>query len=357
MNPFKVIERYCQSDPFLMAMMRGLLGVYDYKWRRATSDLEVLHIEKTFWSPLYNLDTNRRSRKFVLAGKIDKVVKDGNSVVIYDHKTTSSQIGSDSAYWRTLQIEGQPRQYELLLRANGIKVDRVVWDVVRKPNIRPKKLTKAAHGSVLASGKYFGWAMSNETLSELANGMDRENPEMFEVRVYETVAEDTSEYLSRKSIPNMREDLYRHNQNMWDMAADVVESRRRHEKSGRVSYNPGACLQWGTPCRYLGICEGTDRPDSGNWREGPVHPELDVEEIETDKEILTNSRLKCFQSCRKKHHFKYDMALERNDDAEKESEALYFGTVWHHVMDAWWADISGFEPEGEESYGNLNEMA
>ena len=353
----EVIESHCPHG-HMGAMMKGMLRAYDRIWWSHTSDLEVLSVEKTYWCPLYNLDTNRRSRKFVLSGKLDKVVREDDKVVLYDHKTTSSKIGADSDYWRVLQIEGQPKQYEILLRANGIEVDRIVWDVVRKPQIRPKRIAQAARRSILETGKYYDSPVKQLTLDSLSMPqleMDTENDDMFEARVYDTVYRDPTEYFARRSVPTLKDDLYTHNQNMWDLSANIVSARKRYESHKRHTYNSGACLQWGTPCRYLGICEGCDSPDSGNWKRGEVHPELDVEEIDSDKEVLTNSRLKCFQTCQRKHHFRYELGLEKHDT--KDSDALFFGNVWHHVMDVYWAEVSGFQLEGGDSNGNRNEMA
>ena len=356
MNPHEVIRRHCCSDKFMGAMMNGMLRAYNLIWWDHTNDLEVLSVEKTYWCPLYNLDTNRRSRKFVLSGKLDKVVREGDKIVLYDHKTTSSKIGSDSDYWRVLQIEGQPKQYEILLRANGIEVDRIVWDVARKPQIRPKRSAHAARASVLERGKYFEIEMSDETIEDLRTmHLEDENPEMFEARVFTTVHRDPTEYFARRSIPSLKDDLYTHNQNMWDLSGNIATARKRHDAHGRHTYNAGACFQYGTACSYLGICEGSDSPESGNWARGEAHPELDLDEIDSDKEVLTNSRLKCFQTCQRKHHFRYELGLEKH--SAKDSDALFFGTVWHHVMDAYWAEVSGFQLEGGDSNGNRNEMA
>ena len=69
MNSYEVIKQHCTDESsFMGAMMRGMLRAYDRIWWSHTNDLEVLSIEETYWCPLYNLDTNRRSRKFVLSG-------------------------------------------------------------------------------------------------------------------------------------------------------------------------------------------------------------------------------------------------------------------------------------------------
>ena len=88
---------------------------------------------------------------------------------------------------------------------------------------------------------------------------------------------------------------------------------------------------------YLGICSGYDSPDSGKWtKKQQVHSELPI--IEGDgRGVLTNSRIGCFQLCRKKHYYQYELGIERLE--EEDAESLYFGTLWHSAQAAWWDAI------------------
>ena len=90
---------------------------------------------------------------------------------------------------------------------------------------------------------------------------------------------------------------------------------------------------YGSPCKYLGICSGHDEPDSNNWQKRDlVHIELP--ELEGDgRDVLTNSRIRTFQTCRRKHFYQYDIGSERIN--EEEREALYFGSCFHAALAAW----------------------
>ena len=92
-------------------------------------------------------------------------------------------------------------------------------------------------------------------------------------------------------------------------------------------------MNYGSPCVYLGICSGYDTPDSEKWqRKGNVHVELPT--LQGDgRDVLTNSRIRCFQTCRRKHYYQYELGIERID--EEEREALYFGNCWHTAQEAY----------------------
>jgi hypothetical protein len=96
-------------------------------------------------------------------------------------------------------------------------------------------------------------------------------------------------------------------------------------------------MSYGTPCKFLGICSGHDTPESDRWtRKQQVHNELDLEV--DGRSVLTNSRIRCFQTCRRKHFYEYELGLSRVD--EEEREALFFGGLWHATLDAWWSAVS-----------------
>jgi hypothetical protein len=89
---------------------------------------------------------------------------------------------------------------------------------------------------------------------------------------------------------------------------------------------------YNSPCKYLGICSGHDTVDSGNWQTKPwVHNELPVLNSGNGSGVLTNSRIRCFQTCRQKHYFQYEMGIERIDEEEK--EALFFGSLMHSALE------------------------
>jgi len=323
------------SEPQAAAMARGLLVGYDARWQSQHSGsvpMKVVEIEKTYQAPLLHTSHKamRRSRTFTLAGKIDKLV-DWDGLTLIDHKTTAAQIEDPAAtYWRQLQIDGQPMHYAILLAQNGIRLKRIVWDVIRKPAIRPKQLPAAAAGRLRDSGLYCGQWITPKAFPETIHEADF--LELYEARVIEAVTEKPESYFQRRTINYTDADIIEYNGTLWDLAQDLLSTRRHN----RHYCNPGACMTFGVPCTYLPICSKVDTPDGEAWQQRPaVHVELDA--VKDSANALTNSRIKTYQTCRRKHFYRYELGIEKH--SEDESEALKFGSLFHALLDHYWSKI------------------
>lgn len=337
-----VAETRHENAGLIGAKCRGMLRGYDKLYRNA--GYETLHVEKLVTADLVNPETQRTSRTFSIAGKIDIIAKHGNKKTIIDHKTTSLDISDPNApYWRQLVIEGQVSHYALLSWLNGEKVDDLVWDVMRKPGISPKKLAKAEKAAVVSSRKYFNVEMSTETLEALQVD-DRETLEMYEARLaHDCMTERPQWYFQRRPVPRMDNELLEYAGELWDHGQEILNTRN----SGRNVRNSGACMLYGSACKFLGICSGYDTPDSDKWqKKQQVHTELP--DLQGDgKDVLTNSRIRCFQTCKRKHYYQYELGIERQD--EEEREALLFGSIWHLGLNQWWSYFTSQENENGNS--------
>lgn len=318
-----------ESRLLIAAKVKGLLAGYDARWRDA--GYRATAIEQLLESDLYNPETHRRSRTFRLAGKLDVIADYGGRRVLFDHKTTSQDIADpNSPYWRQLVVEGQVNHYYLLAWLNGQKFDYAVWDVVKKPGISPKKLSKAERASVVAEGRYFGGVVSNEERQQLAGGEERETLAMYTCRLaHDCTVERPDWYFQRRSVPRLDSEIFEYAGEVWDHGQDMLAARKKLPPR-----NSGACMLYGSPCKFLGICSGHDTPDSDKWRKKEqVHAELTIDG--DGRDVVTNSRIRCFQTCRRKHYYEYELGIERQD--EEEREALYFGSLWHAGLNCWWS--------------------
>ena len=328
------ISEACSTDergPLIAAKCRALLRGYDARWR--SSGYVPLSVEETQTAPLTNPATGRDSRTFRLAGKKDVVCLYAERRYVFDGKTTSENILDPAGpYWRQLVIEGQVSQYMLLEWLNGTKADGAVWDVCHKPQISPKKITKAERTSVVAGGEYYGVRISDDDRQQLVAD-ERETLAMYEARLtHDCTVERPDHYFQRRAVPRLDSELLEYAGEVWDHGQDILNVRQ----TGRNPRNSGACMAWGSPCRFLGICSGHDTPDSEKWqRKVFVHNELPAALGGDGRDLLTNSRIRCFQTCRRKHHYEYELGIERQD--EEEREALFFGNVWHAGLAAWWS--------------------
>lgn len=329
-NALTAIDAYpgdgSDRDLLIRAKCRGLMRGYDARW---VDDVYVsLSVEKTYVSELINPATLSKSRTFDVAGKLDVYAKRGGKRFVIDHKTTSDEIEDPNAsYWQQLKVEGQVTHYLLLMWLQGERPDGAIWDVIRKPQTSPKKLTKADRAGVVAERKYYGVELPYETLAALQTD-DRETLAMYEARLAHDCTHDRPErFFQRRAVPRIDKEILEYAEDLWQHSQDILAAR----KVERLPKNSGACMQYGSPCQFLGICSGFDSPDSDKWQQRESrHAELG-EHGHID--ALTNSRIRTFQTCRMKHRFQYEMQIERQDE---DREALYFGNVIHEGLRCWW---------------------
>jgi predicted RecB family nuclease len=122
----------CTLDETQAATLAGLLHGYSVRYGTDSFTEEVC-AERRF-----RLETPT-SRRFTLDGVIDCLVKDGDTWALREYKTTSDSLDSGSDYWLRLRANAQVLHYVDCARASGYNVAKVIYDVTRKPSIRPKQ--------------------------------------------------------------------------------------------------------------------------------------------------------------------------------------------------------------------------
>jgi len=334
------------------AKVRGLLRGYDARW--ADAPYVPVVVEKVLEGELHNLSNEKRistSRTFRIAGKLDVICEYHGKRFVFDAKTTSEDIADpDSPYWRQLIVEAQPTHYLLLCWLNGIKADGAVWDCVKKPNIRPRQLKPAELKSVVSDNPWFNEKVSEVDRNNLIAESATDRTPIESLAMYESrLAWDCTEvrpqyYFQRRQLPRLDQEIHQYSRELWDMAQDVLACRN----TGRNYKSPEACMAWGRPCTFLGVCSGYDTIESDRWtrREWP-HNELPV----LQGDVLTNSRLRVFRQCHLKHYYSYELGLERVDEDERES--IYTGNLWHVALEAWW---KSFMKESDHEHGHDSQV-
>ena len=345
----RAIDEAAGSTPeglLIAAKCRGLMTGFCARWRNA--GYEPIAVESVLHKNLINPETQRQSRTFTLAGKLDVIARYSGRVIIIDGKTTSEDITDPNGpYWRQLVIEGQVSQYMLLAWMDGLKADGALWDVVHKPDIRPKKIDKAQRTLIVSNGLYFDEHISDFDRKELAAGREHESNEMYSFRLaHDCTAERPERYFQRRMVPRLDAEILEYVGEVWEHAQEMIATRQRAKETGKLPpRNSGACMLYGSPCKFLGICSGQDEPTSDRWRQkDQIHKELNGA-VGEGRDVLTNSRIRCYQTCRRKHHFDYEVGIERID--EEDREALFFGTVWHKGLEAFWKFLLPKENDDE----------
>lgn len=122
-------------DELMVATLRGLGRGY---WERYLHDdtIAQMNAEVQFRLPIAG------SRAFDSAGKIDGIaqLKDGRTALV-EHKTCGESIDGESPYWNRLRNNRQLLTYVQACRDSGIHLDTIVYDVIRKPAIKPHGAT------------------------------------------------------------------------------------------------------------------------------------------------------------------------------------------------------------------------
>lgn len=207
----KPYEWPAAADAFEVAKAKALLVGYDSRWSLDGYDVES--VEQTFDIPL--------CRGWRLQGKRDAVVrKDGRRVV--EHKTSSVDIGPGSDYQSRLSLD---TQCSLYLLEGGF--DGVIYDILKKPALRPLKESKKRDAPETAD-EYFA-------------------------RCVEAIAEAPDEYYQRAEVVRLDGELA-------DAKADLIATVRAIElcaKQERWPRNDDNCLSYSTRCQYWSLCTNT----------------------------------------------------------------------------------------------------
>ena len=187
------------ADPFDWQVEREVVRqlLTGHFWRYQNDNITVLAAEQSFELPLVNPQTGSRSRRFVLAGKIDGIVRlpDGR-VAVLEYKTAGEDIGPDSEYWLRLRSDPQISMYVWAARALGYDAATVLYDVSRKPTIRPRSKPQP------------------------------ETPDQYSARLLEDMGERPDYYFQRREIPRLEDELADFQLELWQQAKQLLDSRR-----------------------------------------------------------------------------------------------------------------------------------
>jgi len=359
MNPLQAtveaIEHYAESgqcDQLAAWKVRALITGYHDRWKSAP--FGVLGVEETFQLPIVNPETGRSSRTYQQGGRFDLMVNFDSRTWMVEHKTTSEEIADPSAsYWRRLAIDGQVSMYALANWQSGRKLDGTIYDVIRKPTIRPKQITKADQKTMIEALIYCEFSIDEEDVAEADGNEFSETPKLYSLRLLRDCLDNPGKYYQRRPVPRLDNEMLEWAGELWQVAQDI----RTTESSGAHYRNSGACMNFGRPCDYLGLCSGHDTPESDKWRKrDEAHPE-----VKFDANTLTHSRIRCYQTCRRMHFYKYLLRLERADD--ETAEALVFGQLLHRALEVYYNalkdqqhGISDSAPAASEVAGNESQI-
>lgn len=237
-----------------------------YQWYWSDERLQLLETERTFRTEF---------RGITFEGQIDGIIRlpDGRRGVL-ERKTAGSDIGTGSSYWDRLLMDIQTGLYSLAL---DFVPSFILYDVVRKPTINPKAITKAdmkrlrAELDTKGSATYFEEIGPEDVEEALLLG--RETPALYGARLTSDIGDDPGKYFARREVPRTRADFATLIDNL-EQQVGILE----HAKAENLLHrNPDSCNAFGR-CRFFGLCSNNIRPrgevPEGFHRREHEHPEL-----------------------------------------------------------------------------------
>lgn len=280
-----------------------------YEWRWANVAIKDIAAEQSFELPLRNPETNKTSRLFQLAGKIDGIVElEDGRLAVKECKLLGDDIGPESDLWPRLRIDPQISQYVVAARQLGYKVEEVLYDVCRKPTIKPtaiplldsdglkvvldvngdrvrnagskpKKKCEACGGAGEASGEpcpctLGAWRQSADTEKGYVVQSRAMTPDEWGDKLADDIAVRPDFYYARHLVARLDKDLEEYEAESWDVAKTIRDAQTNGRWYRTASKN--TC----DFCSFFSLCTSCVDVEKGSLPDGfvrveDVHPELE----------------------------------------------------------------------------------
>ena len=251
--------------------------VAGYDWRWSESDVEILATELSFAHRL------PRSRTWDVAGKVDGICRVDDRVLVLEHKFLGESIASDADLWDRVRLDSQISTYTSAARRLGYDCSGALYDVIRKPTIRPvlvdfldddgQKIIIDGTGARVfdpdgsprqTASKKCGYAVKKRLMT----------PAEWSDKLLADIAQRPEYYYQRVEVPRLTADLANHDNEFRRVASDISSARKSNSHYRHVDRH---CSH----CAFSGLCEqdlpSTDAlPPDGFIALEDVHPELSL---------------------------------------------------------------------------------
>lgn len=233
-------------DPLQRAKLEAMLVGYTARWSDAP--VHVVATQVQFIVPILHPESGEPHPEYQYMGILDGIALVGERLMVLESKTTSEDITPGSAYWQHVaSLDTQVSMYMLGATQAGHAVEGVIYDVARKPELRPKK---------------------------------DESAEAYRDRCALDIQARPDWYFQRQEIVRLESEANAYAQDLWDYACDLTIA----ERTARWPRNPDNCRKYGRPCDYLPVCASeasiddpvlyrtTERKDHEPSRSHPARP-------------------------------------------------------------------------------------
>ena len=235
-----------------------LYALFAYKYHYEDRPIEVITTELPFRIPLIDPKTRKAIPGVVIDGKLDKLIRTDGTLAVMEHKSTSDDLAPESDYWGHLRLDTQTTLYTYAIqrlqadgllepwniKANDPPIGTILYDVWRKPAIKPKKLSQADTAKFVETGRYFDreFEVTGEgdqaagslvvfvdgepaEVEQLKKGFAiRETPDMFGCRLFDEINQQPDRYFARRLLARTSLDMERFEHELYALYS-AVESK------------------------------------------------------------------------------------------------------------------------------------
>src|SRR5262249_7550746 len=140
--------------------------------------------------------------------------------VIREGKTTGDSVAPASQYWLRLRFNMQLHQYVLAARREGWEIACVIYDVLRKPSIKPRKvddLDQNQQKIVVDANGVRQYLVAGKNKRQPRQSGDKakgwivkshiETPDEFGQRLYDDALARPEFYFCRREVPVLEDEL------------------------------------------------------------------------------------------------------------------------------------------------------
>ena len=213
-----------------------------YMERYREDDFEIIANEYEFNGAIRNPRTGAESKTFMLAGKVDGVIKTSQGLFLIEHKTTSRLMDDpEDKLWEDTQVG----IYVSYLRDLGYDIIGVIYNELLKCSLIQKK----GESEERYQERYADLCAKSKTSQSTAKRQLPESDEDYAVRVREWCQSENRFqrsvlYLSNKQIDLVRLDI-------WGMTQQFLDARRRDD----WFCNRESCNTFYGDCEYRRYCQ------------------------------------------------------------------------------------------------------
>src|SRR5687768_7362217 len=213
-----------------------LVCAYDWRWNGTF--LEDVATELSFELPLVNPETGRQARGWKIAGKIDGIVRLDTRKAVKETKLLGDDISEESDLWRRLRIDHQISLYLIAARRLGYHCETVLYDVARKPTIKPEsvpildgagaKIVLDRHGDRVKTDRGL-WRQTGDKERGYVLQARPMTAEEWGDKLSTDISQRPDFYFVRREVPRLDQDLDRYEAELWD----IYQAMRDARKHGR----------------------------------------------------------------------------------------------------------------------------